>query len=230
VIQLTIVVMAYDEERNLGAVVRELRDEVDRLGITHEILIVDDGSTDGTGALADALVASRTASRAIHHAANRGLGGVYRTGFAEARGDLVTFYPADGQFPATNIAPMLRAAEDHDMVLGYIAGHRRSAAARLLSWGERVLYRLLVGPMPRFQGVLMFRRVLLARHALHSDGRGWGVLMELILRVSRARHGVVSVPTTLRPRLSGASKVSNSRTIVANARQILGLRSVLRMR
>ncbi len=217
-----VVVMAYNESRSLAAVVGELHEALARLGAPHELLIVDDGSSDGTGELADRL-ASETV-RVIHHRPNGGLGAVYRTGLGEARGDLVTFFPADGQFPATILEQFVPLMAEADLLLGYIPDRGGSLLARTLSAGERVLYRLLFGSFPRFQGILMLRRRLLEGLPLGSAGRGWTVVMEMILRVARAGHRVKSVPTAFRPRVSGASKVLDLRTIGSNLRQVLELR------
>jgi len=225
---ITVVVMAYNEVENLEPVVREIGDALAQIPGAHEILVVDDGSTDGTGARADALAGSDPRLRVIHHAPNLGLGGVYRTGFAEARRDLVTFFPADGQFPASIIGQFAPLTEDADMVLGYLPERRESAIGRTLSWVERRLYRILLGPMPRFQGILMFRRTLLHGMALRSTGRGWAVLIEFIVRVQRSGARLVSAPTPIRPRRSGTSKVQNWRTILSNLRQALQLRAQLR--
>lgn len=221
---LSVIIMAYNEVASLEAVAREIDGVVACVAPGAEIVIVDDGSTDGTEAIADRLAASMPRVRVIHHRPNQGLGGVYRTGFREARGDYVTFFPADGQFPATIIELFLPRMADHDMVLGYLPDRRSSIVARTLSLGERVLYTALFGPMPRFQGILMFRRAMLGSITLRSTGRGWAVLMELILRAKRARYRLTSVPTTLRPRMSGESKVNNLRTIWSNTRQMVELR------
>jgi hypothetical protein len=81
--------------------------------------------------------------------------------------------------------------------------------------------------MPRFQGVFMVRRSLLAGLALETTGRGWGVVMEMVMKIFRGGHRVVSVPTEVRPRRSGRSKVNNLRTIWINLRQALELRRTL---
>ena len=226
---VTVVIMAYNEVANLEAVMREIFDALHSLGSPCEILIVDDGSTDGTGELADRLATTTASTRVVHHRPNKGLGGVYRSGFTEARGTYVTFFPADGQFPASIIADFVQRMPELDMVLGYLPDRKVTALGAVLSWGERVLYRVMFGPMPLFQGVLMFRRKLLDASSmrLESQGRGWAVLMEFILRVSRAGHRITSVPTAFRPRMSGLSKVNNWRTIQANFRQMIALRQHL---
>lgn len=216
--------MAWNEAASVAAVAHELHAELQRLGERFEILIIDDGSTDGTGAIADELAATLPGLRVHHHEANRGLGGVYRTGFAQARGELISFFPADGQFPASILASYLPAMADTDMILGVLPEREDGPAAKLLSFGERALLRVLFGDFPRFQGILMFRTELLRSTWLVSQGRGWTVLMELILRQARAGARIKNVTITMRPRASGASKVNNLRSIVSNLRQVLALR------
>ena len=163
----------------------------------------------------------------LHHETNQGLGGVYRTGFAADACHYVTFFPADGEFPAAIIGQFLPLMDNADMVLGYLNEPDISPLARILAWGERVLYRLLFGSLPKFQGILMFRRSLLDTIQLTSTGRAWTVLMEFILRTHRAGYRILSVPTELRPRLSGESKVNNVRTVVDSFRQLFVLRRTL---
>lgn len=216
--------MAYNEVASIDAVAREIHDELERIGTTYELLLVDDGSSDGSGAVADALGQSLTGMRVVHHDGNRGLGAVYRTGFAQARGELLTFFPADGQFPATIIGQYLAAMHGVDMILGTLPDRRDALVARALSLAERLLLRALFGHFPRFQGIVMFRRALLDGVVLASHGRGWTVLMELILRAERNGARIKNLPITLRPRASGKSKVNNLRSIVSNLQQVLALR------
>jgi glycosyltransferase involved in cell wall biosynthesis len=226
-LSLTTVVMAYNEAENLRATVEELVVALEGLAVPYELLIVDDGSSDSTGSVADSLAQEYPRARVLHHESNRGLGGVYRSGFAESRGRLVTFFPADGQFPATIIPEFFEAAAEADLVLGYIPDRRGSLLARVLSWGERCLYRLLFGPIPKFQGIMMFHRHILEEVQLQSEGRGWAIVMEFIVRCARSGYRIANRATTIRPRRSGESKVNNLRTIHANLRQTIALKRYL---
>jgi dolichol-phosphate mannosyltransferase len=221
---VSVVIMAWNEAASLAAVAREIQAELTRLGESHEILVVDDGSTDGTSLIADELAATLPGLRAHHHGQNRGLGAVYRSGFALARGELVTFFPADGQFPASILGDYLPATADADIILGLLPDRGGPLTARALSLGERLLLRALFGRFPRFQGILMFRRELLRDTVLVSQGRGWTVLMEFILRKARSGARIKNMPISMRPRASGDSKVNNLRSIASNLRQVLALR------
>ena len=222
-LDLTVVIMAYNEVASLEATTAEIATTIDRIGASAEILIVDDGSTDGTAALADKLRQGAPRIRVVHHPKNLGLGGVYRTGFREARGRYVTFFPADGQFPAPIIQLFFPLVANADMVLGYLPNQEHSLTGKLLSATERILYRQMFGAFPRFQGILMFRRSMLRELPLTSTGRGWSILMELILRAARGQYRLRSVPTEYRPRRFGKSKVTNLKTVSANFGELIAL-------
>jgi len=222
-LKISVIIMAFNEAKSLAVVVREIDLLLSDLGWPYEVVIINDGSSDGTGAIADQLAKGLTRMRVVHHEVNQGLGGVYRTGFAHARGDFVTFFPADRQFPPAIIKEFASLMENMDVVLGYLPNRGSSLLARSLSKAEKVLYRFLFGPLPEFQGILMFRRTLLNELELKSTGRGWTVLMELIIRASRGNYRLVSVPTEMRPRINGRSKVTNFATIWANLKQTVAL-------
>jgi dolichol-phosphate mannosyltransferase len=224
---LTVVVLAYNEAENLRAAVADLLAQLRKTPRPFELILVDDGSSDGTGALADEIARAEREVRVVHHGTNRGLGGGYRTGFVEAAGELVIFFPADGQYPPALIEQYEPRMKDRDMVLGYLDQRTDSLAGTALSLAERAVYRVLFGPMPRFQGLLMFRRALLDGLPLTSTGRGWGVLMEFILRTQRAGHRIESIPIQVLPRQSGQSKVRNLRTIASNLWQLWGLKKAI---
>jgi len=228
---LSVMVMAFNEAANVESVVTEIRDALARLpgapARDDEIVIIDDGSTDETGAVADRLAASIPGVRTIHHDTNRGLGGVYRTGFDTAARDLLMFFPADGQFPAEILVDFYPRMRDHDLVLGFVAQRPRSLVAKTLSRAEKLLYRLLFGPMPEYQGVFMVPRSVLSAIRLETSGRGWAIVWEMVLRISRGGYRVVSVETPLRPRAAGKSKVNSLRSMWINLKQALELRGHL---
>jgi glycosyltransferase involved in cell wall biosynthesis len=219
-LSLSVIIMAFNEAATLEPVVRELDGVAGTLGRPYEVVIVDDGSTDGTGPAADRLAAAMPTVRAVHHQRNLGIGCVLRTGLAEARHDLFTVFPADGQCPAEILRQFVPLMNDHDVVLGTIPERKNTWMAILCSKAERLLFRALFGPMPHFQGIFMFRRAQLAALPMVTQGRGWIIQMEWILRAQKAGGRMISVPTRMRERVSGRSKVTNLRSILANLKQV----------
>ena len=110
---LTLIVPAYNEAEGGGAVVREARQALDGAGLVHEIIVVDDGSTDGTGAEAAA-----AGARVITHPANGGYGRSLKHGIMESRYDLIAISDAVGTYPVDALPGMLRRLGGFDMVVG----------------------------------------------------------------------------------------------------------------
>ncbi len=224
---LTVYVMLYNERDSLASVVREMVETEPPVPWQVRVVIIDDGSTDGSSDLADELAERYPAVRVLHHAENQGLGGVYRTGFEAAASGWITFLPADGQYRIAETIKLLPAAMDHDLVLSVLEGGRTTVVGRWLSRMERLVMWCLFGRTPPFQGIFLVRAEVVRATSLHSRGRGWGVVLELILRATRAGARWMNVPVQCRPRMAGRSKVSNTRTMWANLKQLFQLRLAL---
>lgn len=106
---VTIVVPAYNEENGIGPVIAELR----RLDPAWEILVVDDGSTDGTSRAVEAI-----GCRVVRHRTNRGYGAALKTGIDAARAPWIVITDADGTYPNERIPELVRDLTDYDMVVG----------------------------------------------------------------------------------------------------------------
>ncbi len=111
--ELTVVVPAYNEEGAVAETVREIDRVLRARGITHEILVVDDGSTDGTFA-----AASQAPCRVLRQPRNRGYGAALKRGCLEAKSALVCITDADGTYPNADIPELLALAKDAEMVVG----------------------------------------------------------------------------------------------------------------
>ena len=221
---VSVIIMAFNEGASLRSVLEELDGEMSSTSFRHEVIVVNDGSTDETEAVALSYSRAAPHVRVISHPTNRGIGEVYRSGFGAATGTYISFLPADGQFPASIIREFVPLMAAHDLVLGYLPNRRSSWLAKLLSRAERLLYLTLFGPLPAFQGILMFRRGALESLGVRVGGRGWQMLMDLIVRARHAGYRILSVPNQLRPRVAGESKVTNLRHVWANLQQAAELR------
>ena len=228
---LTIGLALYNEKESLRTAVADILSAPLPDGWQLELLIIDDGSTDGSAAIADELAAGDRRIRVVRHSPNQGLGQVYRTGFETARGDWLSFLPADGQCPATELLRLINANADgqSDLVLSLLPAGRETLITHILSELERVLFRILFGRTPPFQGIFLVRTEKLRKLALHSQGRGWAIVLEMIIRADRSGWRWINEAVHCRPRQAGRSKVNNFRMVVMNFLQLLKLRWLLWM-
>lgn len=226
---LTIVIPAFNEVGNLKPVVDELLAALQQQPAidSFEILIVDDGSRDGTAEAADALAVSNASIRVVHHPVNRGFGAALRTGFSASRGRYVTLTTADGEIEPTQALGLFVAMGDADLILG--TRERTVTAYRnVLTFGLNVLMRLILGFVPEPTTIFIVRGDLLRRMELQSNTGLANLEVRLYCQMwgCRIRTG----PTQVRPRLSGESKVTNVRTMVRTFWEMAKLRRALRKR
>lgn len=219
---LSIVVFAFDEEENVEAVLSELVAWLRANEPRSEIVFVDDGSRDRTSDVARRTLESFPAS--FHrHETNRGIGAALKTGVRAARGEWVTFMPADGQIAPEAIGT-LRAARDGADVVFSVYDHRGDGAYRkVLSWGVRTLIRAVHGVKLTSDGPYLFRRSIFDEDQLRPDT--FFLNFELPIRAMRAGLESRIVTIACRPRLAGQSKSAGLSRIVGVARDLAELRA-----
>lgn len=115
---LTVIIPAYNEEKNLDGTVQKIKQELNSLKINYEILIVNDGSTDFTGQIAEKLQMSDKNIRVIHHIINKGPGSGIVTGIKNVKGSMIIFIPSDLAMEISQINKYLEAAKFADVVVG----------------------------------------------------------------------------------------------------------------
>jgi glycosyltransferase involved in cell wall biosynthesis len=208
------VVPAYNEGLNLDPVITGT---VRALGEStwagpYEVVLVDDGSTDDSAAVVEGLTRRfHDRVRACRHLVNRGLGAALRTGYAAALGEYVTFIPADGEVEFDQALALFQKMGDADLMVS--RRERPVGACRtLLTTGFHWLTRLILGFDARgTDGIYVIQRATLCGLTLRSDT---GLVnLELVMQCRRQRCRIDSGVTHASPRLSGASKVANVRSV-----------------
>ncbi len=211
-----VVVPTYNEAENISRLVPELLALPDQLSI----IVVDDASPDGTGALVDSLARDSSGRvRAIHRSAKLGLGTAYLAGFRNAieRGaDCVLTMDADYSHDPRYIGAMLARLPGADLVIGsrYVPGGAAvdsPAARRLLSWTANLVSRTALGLRAHdvTAGFRLYRRELLAALPLGQIfSSGYSFLIETLYLIERGGWRVAEVPIQFYDRTMGRSKVS----------------------
>jgi glycosyltransferase involved in cell wall biosynthesis len=211
---LSLVFPVFDEERNLGALLDQALDLAPRLAPDFEIIVVDDGSRDGSARIAEERRLAEPRVRLIRHPSNRGYGAALRSGLREAQGELVFFSDADLQFDLEELATLLAHASDFDIV----AGHREP---RRDPWGRRVMAAVWGALVRRLFDVRVrdidcafkvFRRHVLEAIPIASVGAF--VNTEILVRAAQAGFRIHQVPVSHRRRRFGRQTGARPRVIV----------------
>jgi glycosyltransferase involved in cell wall biosynthesis len=212
---------AHDEAENIEALVDEALVELAALAERFEIICVDDGSTDGTAALADALAAAHPEIvRVVHHATNQGYGAAVRSGLRAARYPLICFTDGDRQFRLADLARLLErlahteaAGKPADVVAGYRI--RRADPALRLAYARvyRACLRLFFGLAVRDPDCAskLFRREALAGVRVESGGAFLSA--ELLIKIGRRGGVIVEQGVPHHPRTAGRASGADPRVV-----------------
>jgi len=209
------VVPTYNEALNLPSLLERLR----RAEPEVDVLVVDDGSPDGTGDLAEAIAAADTQVSVLHRHAKEGLGAAYRQGFGVAleRGyDVIGEMDADGSHQPEQLHLLLDALREADLVIGsrWVPGGQIvnwPRSRELLSRAGNFYARHLLGIRVRdvTAGYRLFRRTTLERIDLDEvESAGYVFQADLAFRAIQAGLRVVEVPIEFVERARGDSKMS----------------------
>ncbi|MBV9123933.1 MAG: glycosyltransferase family 2 protein [Planctomycetes bacterium] len=205
---LSLILPAYNEQAGIAQAIAEAHTALGKVASDYEILVVDDGSRDGTreAVLEAARLYPRV--RLLSHARNQGYGVALRTGFEAARFDRVAFTDADCQFDLADLALLMPCTEQYPVVVGFRVHRQDVWRRRFYSWGYNTLVRLLLGTRVRDCdcALKVFRREALVRILPRS--KGFFVNAEMLTRARQLGYEVCEVGVRHRPRLRGQSKVS----------------------
>ena len=199
---------AHNEEANLGGLVAEAIETLPALAETWEIVIVNDGSRDATGRIADELTAAHPGLvRAVHHPTNLGYGAALLSGFRASRHDLVAFTDGDRQFRVADVGRLterLAAPDAPDVVVGYRIKRAdplvRTLYARAYRFANLVWFGLRVRDVDC--ACKLFRRDSLEGIAVESGGAFFSA--ELLVKLRAAGRSVVEVGVPHHPRTAGS--------------------------
>lgn len=209
-LSVSIIVPAFNEEKALGSVIADLK----KLRPADEVIVVDDGSTDGTAAVAEQLQV-----KVIRHLHNKGYGAALKTGIRNATGEAVLFFDADGQHDPEEIKKVITDMDKYDMVVGVRTRHsvqsfRRRPGKRLLS----VVANLLAGMrIPDLNSGFRALRKEVVQEFMHILPNTFSFSTTITLALLKGGYEVKYVPITTRKRVgqSSVNQVSDGlRTIV----------------
>ncbi len=203
----------YNDAKTAPHLVSKITQILKSLTKDFEIILVNDGSTDNSGKIVDELAKKYKNVRAIHHKNNVGYGGALRTGFRNAKKELVFYTDGDAQYDVSEITKLLPLIESADVVNGYKI--KRSDAPHRIITGElyrigaRILFNLKIRDVDC--DFRLFKRHVFDKIKLESNS---GILcVEMIKRIQNAGFEFKQVPVHHYPRVFGTSEFFNFKRI-----------------
>jgi glycosyltransferase involved in cell wall biosynthesis len=221
---VTAVFPCYNDELTIGGLVDDVYAALTPLVAAVDVVVVNDGSSDGSGALLDRLAAERAWLTVVHHERNGGYGKALISGFSAARGDWIFYTDGDAQYDAREAAVLVPlATSDVDIVQGYKIGRGDSWYRKLIGRAYHHVVKLIFGLPVRDTDCdfRLFRRCLFTDRPLVSTS---GVIcVEMMYRFRRAGARFVEAPVHHYFRPHGRSQFFRLPAIARSARQLLAL-------
>jgi glycosyltransferase involved in cell wall biosynthesis len=175
------------------------------LAVPFEVIIVDDGSPDRSGEIADALATVHPEIRVVHHATNLGYGSAFKSVLKNSRYDWIALTDGDDQYDLLDLSDLIRVAHRYDLIITFRYKKIYSTLRIFLSWLYNVVLRLLF--RTRFRdvstGLRLVRRSVIEAVELESDGNIIGA--ELAIRAMLCGFSVGEVGIKTFPRTFGVS-------------------------
>ena len=224
---VSVIVPVYNEIELCDGAVRTMHGFLRQHGVPSEIVLIESGSTDGSGAVCDRLAEQLPEVRVIHEGRRNGMGAALRLGYANARMQLAWLVTVDLPFHLETLLQALPLMGTHDCVLSYRVGDARSTMRRFQSWAYSTLIRVALGlPMRSVNSAFKLFRLDFVQ-SLPLVSKGWFLDTELLYWVVRRRLRYAEIAVALLDRQAGTSKVSGMAWL-ATLRELFAFRAALR--
>jgi glycosyltransferase involved in cell wall biosynthesis len=218
----------HNEEGNIERVVEELETELPRIAGRHEIVVVDDGSRDRTGEIADRIAAAIPRLKVVHHPGNRGYGAAVISGIRACNEPWIVLCDGDGQFEASDLARLAAKVPEYNVVVGHRTHRADPLMRRVNGKAWTVLMRLLLGIRISDVdcGLKLFRRDLL--EGIDLQAKGAMISAELMAQLAARGAKICEVDVRHLPRVAGEQSGASLKVIARAFRELFLLYGRLR--
>jgi len=223
-VSITVFFPCYNEQDNVARVAEQALKVLEGLRADYEVIIVDDGSSDDTGRIADEIAVANRRVRVIHHPHNRGYGAALQSGFRGATKELVFYTDGDGQFDLSEMPPLLPLMAEFDIVSCYRRNRQDPPIRKLCGW-----------LWTRFTGMLfslhlrdidcafkLYRRALFDNIEMESQGAL--IDTEILARAARKGYKITQRGVRHYPRTAGQQTGGNPKVILRAFQEVIRLR------
>ena len=226
---ISIIFPAYNEEANIEDTIKRTIAVMTEVTDDWEIIVVDDGSTDGTAEIIDRYRTLGERFTALHHPINRGYGAALKSGIINAKKDLIFFCDSDLQFDIREIDKLLGWIDAYDIVIGYRAKRQDPYYRRLNAFGWNILVRFVLGLKIRDIDCAfkIFRRKVFDRISIEAVGAM--VNTDILAKALKLGFTLKEVPVTHYPRLKGKQTGAKLRVIIKAFGELITLSRKLKL-
>jgi len=227
-VSISVFFPCYNEQENVGRTVEKALDVLEKLNADFEVIIVDDGSSDNTGRIADEIAGRHDRVKVVHHERNLGYGAALQSGFKAAIKELVFYTDGDGQFDINEMPPLLEMMEKYDIVSCYRLNRRDPIIRKINGWCWTKLVCLLFGLKIRDIDCAfkLYKRQIFDNIELSSSGAL--IDAEILARAARKDYRITQTGVHHYPRTAGTQSGANIRVILRAFRELFKLQSRIR--
>ena len=223
-ISLSVFFPCYNEAQNIEPLVDKTKKVLESVVADWEIIIVNDGSSDLTGEIADRLARADSRIKVVHHARNSGYGMALRSGFIAAEKQYIFYTDGDGQFDVSELPKLLEHISEADIISGYRRNRQDSFIRRLNAkcWGWLVQRMLKFRCRDVDSAFKLYKSEIFERITLRSTGAL--IDAEVLARATREGYTIMTVGVTHLPRSAGEQTGAKVGVILRAFKELLSLR------
>jgi glycosyltransferase involved in cell wall biosynthesis len=227
-VSISVFFPCYNEQENVGRTVEKALEVMQQLNADFEVIIVDDGSFDGTGRIADEIAGRDGRVKVVHHPRNLGYGAALQSGFKAATKELVFYTDGDGQFDIKEMPPLLALMEQYDIVSCYRLNRRDPIIRKINGWCWTWLVCLMFGLKIRDIDCAfkLYKREIFDKIELSSAGAL--IDAEILARATRKGYRITQKGVHHYPRTAGAQSGANLRVILRAFKELFKLQRRIR--
>ncbi len=227
-ISISVFFPCYNEQANVERTTEQALSVLSELGADFEVIIVNDGSGDDTGKIADSFATRDSRVKVVHHPTNLGYGAALQSGFKAASKDLVFYTDGDGQFDIKEMPPLLSLMTEFDIVTCYRLNRQDSIVRKINAWCWTKLVCLLFGMKIRDIDCAfkLFKREIFDNIKMVSTGAL--IDAEILARSVRNGYSVTQRPVHHFPRMAGSQTGANLMVIFRAFKELFQLNNQIR--
>jgi glycosyltransferase involved in cell wall biosynthesis len=227
-VSISVFFPCYNEQANVGRTVEKALDVMEKLNADFEVIIVDDGSSDGTGQIADEIAGRNGRVKVVHHEGNFGYGAALQSGFKAATKELVFYTDGDGQFDINEMPPLLALMEQYDIVSCYRLNRQDSIIRKINGWCWTKLICLMFGLKIRDIDCAfkLYKREIFDKIELSSTGAL--IDAEILARAARKDYRITQKGVHHYPRAAGEQSGASLRVVLRAFKELIKLQSRIR--